>query len=74
MTPYEAWAGDKPNVEHLRCFGCAAYAHIPKDERKKLDAKAKKCMFLGYETEVKAYILYDCEQQKVFYSRDVIFQ
>ena len=27
MTPYEAWTGDKPNVEHLRVFGCIAYAH-----------------------------------------------
>jgi hypothetical protein len=73
MTPYEAWTGDKPNVEHLRCFGCAAYAHIPKDERQKLDAKAKRCVFLGYGTEVKGYRLYDCERQKVFYSRDVLF-
>ena len=38
MTPYEAWSGEKPGVGHLRAFGCAAYAHVPKDERKKLDA------------------------------------
>ena len=34
-TPYEAWSGDRPNVKHLRVFGCIAYAHVPKDERKK---------------------------------------
>ena len=33
MTPFEAWTGEKPNVEHLRVFGCAAYAHVAKDER-----------------------------------------
>ena len=46
MTPFEAWTGIKPDVKHLRSFGCTVYAHIPKDERKKLDSKAKKCVFL----------------------------
>ena len=39
MTPLEALTGEKPNVEHLKTFGCAAYAHVPKDERQKLDSK-----------------------------------
>ena len=37
MTPYEVWKGYTPNVNHLRIFGCSAYAHIPKDERSKMD-------------------------------------
>ena len=32
-TPFEAWTGVRPDVKHLRSFGCTAYAHIPKDER-----------------------------------------
>ena len=48
MTPYEVWKGYKPNVNHLHIFGCSAYAHIPKDERSKMDPKAKKSIFLGY--------------------------
>jgi len=27
-TPYELWFGNKPNIEHLRVWGCTAYAHI----------------------------------------------
>ena len=73
MTPYEAWMGEKPNVEHLRIFGCVVYAHVAKDERKKLDLKARKCVFLGYGTETKGYRLYDPKCAKVFYSRDVVF-
>ena len=73
MTPFEAWVGEKPNVGHLRTFGCVAYAHVAKDERKKLDSKAKKCIFLGYGTETKGYRLYDPKREKVFFSRDVVF-
>ncbi|KAK3730444.1 hypothetical protein QZH41_012646, partial [Actinostola sp. cb2023] len=50
-----------------------SYAHIPKDERKKLDPKARKCVFLGYGTDTKAYRLFDVERQRVIYSRDVKF-
>ncbi|KAK3735648.1 hypothetical protein QZH41_001075 [Actinostola sp. cb2023] len=73
LTPYEAWTGSKPDVSNLKCFGCTAYAHIPKDERKKLDPKARKCVFLGYGTDTKAYRLFDVERQRVIYSRDVKF-
>ena len=73
MTPFEALTGEKPNVDHLKTFGCAAYAHVPKDERLKLDSKSRKCIFLGYGTETKGYRLYDPERSRVIYSRDVIF-
>ena len=71
MTPYEAWYGVKPRVEHLRVFGCDAYAHIPKDERGKFDAKARKCILVGYGRETKGYRLYDPVKQKILHSRDV---
>ena len=29
ITPFEAWTGNKPNLMHLKVFGCQAYAHIP---------------------------------------------
>ena len=57
MTPHEMWRGYKPNVNHLCIFGCSAYAHIPKDERSKMDPKAKKNIFLGYGIGVKGYRL-----------------
>ena len=47
-TPYEAIPGEKPKVGHSRVFRCTAYSHISKDERRKLDDKAQKCIFLGY--------------------------
>ena len=55
MTPFEALYGKKPNVKHLRAFGCVCYPLIMKDERKKLDPVAKRCILVGYGTEVKGY-------------------
>ena len=73
MTPFEAWTGVKPNVKQLRSFGCTVYAHIPKDERRKLDSRSKKCVLLGYGTETKGYRLYNPQSSRVIYSRDVKF-
>ncbi len=74
MTPFEAYYGTKPSVNHLRVFGCTSYAHIVKDERKKLDPVARKCVLIGYGTVVKGYHLYDPNRDTVFYSRDVRFK
>ena len=41
-------------MNHLRIFGCSAFAHVPKDERKKLDSKARKCILLVMEVKLKA--------------------
>ena len=73
MTPYEAMMGERPDVANLKTFGCTCYAHIPKDERKKLDPKSRKCLFLGYGDCVKGYRLYDINRSKVIHCRDVIF-
>ena len=64
-TPFEAWYGKKPTVSHLRVFGCSAYVHVPRDERKKLDPKAKKCILLGYGTTRKGYHLYNQNTSRI---------
>jgi transposase InsO family protein len=72
-TPFEAWSGEQPSVGHLRVFGCTAFAHVPKQRRTKLEAKAVKCIFVGYSSQSKAYRLYNPETKKIIISRDVIF-
>lgn len=71
MTPFEAWTGRRPDIRHLRVFGCTAYAHIPRDERGKLDSKTRTCWLMGYGDTTKGYRLYDRTRLTVFYSRDV---
>ena len=72
-TPYERWYGKKPDVTHLKVFGCIAYAHVPDVQRRKLDKKANKLRFVGYSTKSKGYRLFDDETRKVFIRRDVLF-
>lgn len=72
-TPYEVWTGRKPNVSHLRIFGCLAYAHVPDVLRKKLDGKTEKNIFVSYSRQTKGYKLYNPDTGKVTISRDVTF-
>ena len=44
-TPFEVWYGMKPKVNYLRVFGCDTYAHIPKDERRKLTPRPRNVSF-----------------------------
>jgi gag-polypeptide of LTR copia-type/Integrase core domain/GAG-pre-integrase domain len=53
-TPEELWSKNKPDVSHLRKFGCVAYALINQHQHK-FQEKGKICLFLGYETDSKAY-------------------
>ena len=65
QTPYERWYGKRPNVSHLKVFGCMAFAHIPDAHRQKLDKKSEKLQFVGYSIQSKGYRLFDEKSQKV---------
>ena len=72
-VPERVWRGKDISYNHLRVFGCKAFVHIPKDERSKLDNKAKACIFLGYGHEEFGYRLWDPVNKKIIRSRDVVF-
>jgi len=59
LTPEEARSRYKPDVAHMRLFGCIAYAHVPKEKWKKLNDKSIKCIFIGYITRTRSYRLFD---------------
>jgi len=46
-TPYELWHKRKPEVGHLRVWGCTAYVHVQKDKRTGIGAHVEKCVFIG---------------------------
>ncbi|GLI63566.1 hypothetical protein VaNZ11_006559 [Volvox africanus] len=71
-TPYELLTGVVPDVSLLRVFGCVAYAHVPKGKCDKLDSRAQKGTFLGYEANSKAYRIL-LGDGRIQITRDVVF-
>jgi hypothetical protein len=72
-TPEEMFTGEKPQVNHLRIFGCPVYVYFPKEKRSKLDPSGKKGIFVGYSETLKAYRVYIPSHKQVEISRDVTF-
>jgi hypothetical protein len=59
MTPEEAYSGKKPYIGHLRAWGCLPYAHIPLENRRKIQPTARRTCFIGYIPTSRQYKLYD---------------
>jgi hypothetical protein len=57
-TLEEAFLGTKTKVGHLRIFGCPVYIHVPKEKRTKMEPLGKKGVFVGYNENSKAYMVY----------------
>ena len=73
VTPFEKLFGVKPDVGHLRVFGCDVFAKVPDEKRRKLDPKAVKGIFVGYPEGSKGYKIFLPKTRKMIRSRDVKF-
>ncbi|KAJ9562187.1 LOW QUALITY PROTEIN: hypothetical protein OSB04_007347 [Centaurea solstitialis] len=72
-SPYELWEGRKPNLNHLKVWGCVAYYRTPDPKRSKLGARAIKSVFVGYAHNSTTYRLLDNDSGVIVESRDVDF-
>ena len=50
QSPIELWNGYKPEVSHIRTFGCVVHVHIPSETRAKLDRVSFQGIFVGYHS------------------------
>ena len=57
----------------MKVFGCLAYVKNRKREKSKFDPKARKHVFLGYDSNSTAYLLQDIETRKLTRARNVVF-
>ena len=73
MTAYEAWHGRKPNVKHMRIFGCVAYVKLVGPGLTKLSDRSAKMIFIGYESGTKGYRFFNPATGKLVVGRDAIF-
>src|SRR4051812_32522015 len=72
-TPYELWFKKKPNVSHLRVWGCTAYVHIQRDKRRSLGSHMEKCVFVGYPPGYKGWKFYNPTTKHTFISERADF-
>lgn len=61
-----------PNVKHFKVFGCAPSILLT-TKFDKLSARSILVTFIGYDTQSKAYRVYDIVNEKVYISRNVRF-
>ncbi|KAE9352691.1 hypothetical protein PR003_g4254 [Phytophthora rubi] len=60
-TPVGVLTGEQTSLEYLRVFGSSGYVHLDKSKRTKWDTKTRRCIFLGYTENSKAYRVWDVE-------------
>jgi hypothetical protein len=72
-TPHEAVTQHKPDISHLRVFGCTAYVYVQKDQRKSLQSHMQKCVFIGYPAGYKGWLFYNPTTKKMIISERAEF-
>ena len=63
----------KPEVSHLKIFGCPVFVHIPKENSTNMDPSGKKGIFVGYCEVSIAFKIYIPGYHHIDISRDVTF-
>ena len=70
-TPYEALTTKQPNLGNMHAFGTTCYAYV--QNAKKPDPRSVKGIFVGYDKESPAYLVYHPETNKISKVRCVKF-
>lgn len=73
ITPYEALRQEKPDLSHLRIFGCRAWYRIPAELRRKLSPRAEPAIFIGYSKTQQGYCFWNPIKRRIVVSRDAVF-
>ena len=73
-TAYELLRRRKPNISHLRSFGCKCFVHNnSNDNLGKFDARSDDEIFLGYSLYSRAYRVFNKRLLKIEKSIHVFF-
>jgi hypothetical protein len=72
-TSYELLTGNKPNVSYFRVLGSKCYILVKKGRHSKFAPKAVKGFLLGYDSNTKAYRVFNKSSGLVEVSSDVVF-
>jgi hypothetical protein len=72
-TSYKLLTGNQPNVSYFRVFGSKCYILVKKGRHSKFAPKAVEGFLLGYESNRKAYRVFNKSSGLVEVSSDVVF-
>jgi hypothetical protein len=72
-TSYELLTGNKPNVSYFRVFGSKCYILVKKGRHSKFAPKAIKGFLLAYDSNTKAYRVFNKSSGLVEVSSDIVF-
>jgi hypothetical protein len=72
-TSYELLTGKKPNISYFRIFGNKFYILVKKGRHSKFAPKAVQGFLLGYDSNTKAYRVFNKSLGLVEVSSDVVF-
>jgi hypothetical protein len=72
-TSYKLLTGNKPNVSYFRVFGSKCYILVKKGRHLKFALKAVEGFLLGYDSNTKAYRVFNKSSGLVEVSSDVVF-
>jgi transposase InsO family protein len=72
-TSYELLTGNKPNVSYFRVFGSKCYILVKKGRHSKFAPKAVEGFLLGYDSNTKAYRVFNKSSGLVEVSSDIVF-
>jgi hypothetical protein len=72
-TSYELLIGNKPNVSYFRVFGSKCYILVKKGRNSKFAPKVVEGFLLGYDSNTKAYRVFNKSLGLVEVSSDVVF-
>ncbi|SDA03657.1 BZ3500_MvSof-1268-A1-R1_C135g00733 [Microbotryum saponariae] len=65
QTPESVWNGQRTTATRLHPFGCTAWLTVAPDLRSKLDPKAARVIFTGYDLASKAFRFFDHSINKI---------
>ncbi|SCV70150.1 BQ2448_1544 [Microbotryum intermedium] len=72
-TPDFIWQGCRTDASALHPFGCTAWLMVAPELRSKLDPKATRVLFVGYDLASKAFRFYNTNTDKFIIGRNATF-
>jgi hypothetical protein len=72
-TAYELLTGNKPNVSYFHVFGSKCYILVKKGRHSKFAPKVVEGFLLGYDSNIKAYKVFNKSSSLVEVTSDIVF-